>query len=226
MSDHNDNNHAKLIQSRHDVKHISKDITKNAKVPRAERELKKYQKPQAQYQKKIMEKGVKISSDSKVQAKNKEIKLIEKVETKQKIESQLEIKPKPAQNQAKRFNKQPEKHPLGKTHAHKGAQREGLGGKSLLSPSYLQKLLIHLQKYKYYPPFALRRQIMGEAKVNIRLTCQGKVESYQLVKKTGSRLLDNAVRQMMKQASPFPAPKVCQGAFNVVVPIEFKILAS
>lgn len=234
LSDHNDNNHAKLIQSRNGIKHVSKDITKNTKEYRAERELKKHQnalhkakpKSQSQSQKKLMEKGAKISSDSKMQAKNKEIKLIKKVETKQKIESQPEIKPKLAQNQVKHFNKQSENHLLGKTHAHKGTQREGLGGESLLPPSYLQKLLIHLQKYKYYPPFALRRQITGEAKVNIRLTCQGQVESYQLVKKTGSRLLDNAVRQMLKQANPFPAAKVCQAAFNVVVPIEFKILAS
>ncbi|ALA25105.1 energy transducer TonB [Piscirickettsia salmonis] len=243
LSDHNDNNHAKLIQSRHGVKDILKDITKNAqadRVDRAERELKKHQntlhkakpkpkpkpKPQAQPQKKVMEKNEKLSNDSKMQAKNKAIKLIKKVETKQKIESQPKIKPKLAQNQVKHFNKQSENHLLGKTHTHKGAQREGLGGESLLPPSYLQKLLIHLQKYKYYPPFALRRQITGEAKVNIRLTCQGQVESYQLVKKTGSRLLDNAVRQMLKQANPFPAAKVCQAAFNVVVPIEFKILAS
>ncbi|ODN42053.1 energy transducer TonB [Piscirickettsia litoralis] len=98
-----------------------------------------------------------------------------------------------------------------------------MGGDSLLPPSYLQKLLIHLQNYKYYPPFALRRHIMGEAKIKMTLDCQGQVKKYRFVQKTGSQLLDQAVQEMMKQANPFPAPKVCHMAFNVVVPIEFKI---
>ncbi|TNF68931.1 MAG: energy transducer TonB [Gammaproteobacteria bacterium] len=105
----------------------------------------------------------------------------------------------------------------------KGAKEAGLNGTSHITPSYIQQVLIHLQKYRYYPPLAQRRHLTGSAKMNLVLDCQGQLISYHIIHSTSVDLLDTAAIKMIKDAQPYPIPKDCKADFNIDVPIIFKL---
>ncbi|WP_162902469.1 energy transducer TonB [Facilibium subflavum] len=105
----------------------------------------------------------------------------------------------------------------------KGGKSEGLGGQAKITANYKQRLLIALKRYRYYPPLALRRHITGDAKARIWLDCQGNIQRYEIIKKTGSDILDTAVRQMLESAHRLPVVAHCQAQYQVNIPIQFQV---
>ena len=106
----------------------------------------------------------------------------------------------------------------------KGGSKEGLGGSAQASPTYQQEVLIYLQRYRYYPPLALRRHISGTVQVDLTLACNGQVKHYQIAKSSGHDMLDNAAIKMINDAGQFPASKACVSLTTMTLPISFKVV--
>ena len=69
---------------------------------------------------------------------------------------------------------------------------------------YLQKLLSHIESFKYYPLAARRRLIEGNVKISFTLQDDGSYE--QLVLDGERSVLVNATRMALEAAVPLPAP--------------------
>ena len=88
---------------------------------------------------------------------------------------------------------------------------------------YLQRLLAHIESYKFYPGAARRRSIEGTLDVAFFLDQEG--EAYQLTINGGRTVLQRAVRQALNDAQPFPKPPSTlkmneQIAFSMVYELE------
>lgn len=105
----------------------------------------------------------------------------------------------------------------------KGGSKEGLGGNSDYPPSYIDKILIYLQRYRYYPPQALKRHIIGTVKVLLLIECDGKLSGYKIISSSGKTILDDAVKTMLENTNNFPVNKGCGKPIIITVPIEFKM---
>jgi protein TonB len=105
----------------------------------------------------------------------------------------------------------------------KGGSKEGLGGHSKYPPSYIDKILIYLQRYRYYPPQALKRHIVGTVKVSLVIMCDGELSAYKIIEGSGNKILDDAVNTMLGNTNDFPVNKGCVEPINITVPIEFKM---
>ncbi len=89
--------------------------------------------------------------------------------------------------------------------------------------AYLQRLLAHIESYKFYPGAARRRSIEGRLDVAFFLDQDG--EAYQLTINGGRAVLQRAVRQALNDAQPLPRPPASlkmneQIAFSMVYELE------
>lgn len=86
-------------------------------------------------------------------------------------------------------------------------QQVSLSEKKLLQQKrqqYLQKLLSHIESFKFYPRAARRRSIEGDVKISFNLQDDG---GYQQLVIDGERsVLVNATRMALEAAMPFPVP--------------------
>lgn len=86
-------------------------------------------------------------------------------------------------------------------------QQVSLSAKKLLQQKrqqYLQKLLSHIESFKFYPRAARRRSIEGDVKISFNLHNDG---GYQQLVLDGERsVLVNATRMALEAAMPFPVP--------------------
>lgn len=82
-----------------------------------------------------------------------------------------------------------------------------------------------IAKHKQYPRIAQMRGWQGESVVEIAIDSSGNVLSSRIQTSSGYEALDNQALEMVKKASPFPAPpSVLQGrSFNVLVPVSFRL---
>lgn len=82
-----------------------------------------------------------------------------------------------------------------------------------------------IAKHKFYPKIAERRGWEGTALLDLKIDSQGNVLSATVRDSSGYDVLDNRALEMVKKASPFPAPpKELQGrTFNITVPVAFKL---
>lgn len=106
------------------------------------------------------------------------------------------------------------------------AQTVGANPKSSKSAVTWQKsLILHLKRHKRYPAEARNRRIQGVAEVEFHLDGGGHLTDARVVKGSGSALLDGEALELLKRASPFPAPPdpPIGGSFRLAMPIEFKI---
>ena len=69
---------------------------------------------------------------------------------------------------------------------------------------YLQKLLSHIESFKYYPRAARRRSLEGEVKISFLLRDDGYYE--QLSVDGRHAILEKAARHSIESALPLPAP--------------------
>jgi protein TonB len=91
--------------------------------------------------------------------------------------------------------------------------------------SYSSLLANAIAKYKQYPKIAQMRGWQGTVVADLEIDTKGAVISIKIKKSSTYEVLDNEALEMIKKASPFPAPpEILRGKnFNVLVPISFKL---
>ena len=91
--------------------------------------------------------------------------------------------------------------------------------------SYSSLLANAIAKYKQYPKIAQMRGWQGTVIADLEIDSKGTVISIKIKKSTTYEVLDNEALEMIRKASPFPAPpESLRGKnFNVLVPISFKL---
>ncbi len=91
--------------------------------------------------------------------------------------------------------------------------------------SYSSLLANAIAKYKQYPKIAQMRGWQGTVIADLEIDSKGSVISTKIKKSSTYEVLDNEALEMIRKASPFPAPpESLRGKnFNVLVPISFKL---
>ena len=91
--------------------------------------------------------------------------------------------------------------------------------------TYQSLLLGHLARHKQYPATARARRQQGVAYVRFSMDRQGRVISVALAKSAGAALLDGESLDLLRRASPLPAPpvEVAGDPVDLIVPVEFFI---
>ena len=91
--------------------------------------------------------------------------------------------------------------------------------------SYSSLLANAIAKYKQYPKIAQMRGWQGTVIADLEIDSKGAVISIKIKKSSTYEVLDNEALEMIRKASPFPAPpESLRGKnFNVLVPISFKL---
>ncbi len=106
------------------------------------------------------------------------------------------------------------------------APSRGFGNDSKAAiASYQGMLLAHLARNKQYPAAARARRQQGVALVRFSMDRRGVVTNVALAKSSGAALLDGESLDLLRRASPLPAPptEVPGDPVELVVPIEFFI---
>ena len=163
-----------------------------------------------------------------------EKKAIKPPEKKQKSENKIESTQHTA-TQPKKQNSEPKPQPyhskknIGDIKSDKnlelvkGSEKEGLGGSSERDLGYIESILIYLQRYRYYPPLALKRHITGTVKVSLVINCDGSLQNYEITQSSGKDILDESVKSMLAKTNSFPIKDTCITPVAITVPIEFKM---
>ncbi|PWC79348.1 energy transducer TonB [Azospirillum sp. TSH64] len=92
-------------------------------------------------------------------------------------------------------------------------------------PSWQGRLLSHLERHKRYPRAAQARRQEGVAQVRFTIDREGNVLSVQLDRSSGVSSLDEETVEMVRRASPLPAPpeEMAKDRIELVVPVQFFI---
>ena len=82
-----------------------------------------------------------------------------------------------------------------------------------------------IAKHKSYPKIAQMRGWQGDVLLDLKLDGSGNVLSAKVRESSGHDALDNQALEMVKKASPFPAPPevLRSRTFNLSVPVSFKL---
>jgi protein TonB len=91
--------------------------------------------------------------------------------------------------------------------------------------SWEKALVSHLNRYKRYPRSARARGIRGDVRVRFTLDRTGQVTGATVVESSGYSALDDEALAVLRRASPMPAPpeQIGGAAFDMVLPIQFRI---
>lgn len=90
-------------------------------------------------------------------------------------------------------------------------------------PSWQGRVLGHLERHKRYPRSAQARRQEGVSQVRFTIDREGRVLSVRLDKGSGYEVLDEETVEMVRRASPLPAPpeEMKQDRIELVVPVQF-----
>lgn len=82
-----------------------------------------------------------------------------------------------------------------------------------------------IAKHKSYPKIAQMRGWQGECLLDLKIDSSGNLLSANIKESSGHESLDNQALEMVRKASPFPAPpETLRGrSFNITVPVSFKL---
>lgn len=82
-----------------------------------------------------------------------------------------------------------------------------------------------IAKQKQYPKIAQMRGWQGDVMLDLKLDGNGKVLSATVSQSSGHEALDKQALEMVRRASPFPAPPLAlrDRTFNITVPVSFKL---
>jgi periplasmic protein TonB len=85
-----------------------------------------------------------------------------------------------------------------------------------------------IAKHKSYPKIAQMRGWEGEVMLDLKIDGNGNVLSAKVRDSSGHEALDNQALEMVRKASPFPAPPEAlrSRTFNISVPVSFKLEAA
>ncbi len=82
-----------------------------------------------------------------------------------------------------------------------------------------------IAKHKQYPKIAQMRGWTGDVLLDLKIDGSGNVLSAKVRESSGHEVLDNQALEMVRKASPFPAPPEAlrSRSFNITVPVSFKL---
>lgn len=98
----------------------------------------------------------------------------------------------------------------------------GMGFGSVSPAKWQSRLMAHLERRKRYPSGARQRGEQGTAYVRFRIDDAGNVLSASLARSSGFPELDNEVVEMVRRASPFPAPPTGVNK-TITAPVRFTV---
>ncbi len=103
--------------------------------------------------------------------------------------------------------------------------RQGARDGKALPPSWVQRLLAHLNHFKRYPRGARLNREEGVVTLNFTMDHSGHVLASHIAKSSGSDELDAEVLQMLRRAEPLPSlpPDVRADVRSFNVPIRFSL---
>jgi protein TonB len=92
-----------------------------------------------------------------------------------------------------------------------------------LQASWQRGLIGKLNRFKRYPDAASRRGVKGVTVVRFKVDRSGQVIASEVVKSSGSELLDDEALALLKRASPLPTPPgaIAEEMLDNVLPIYF-----
>lgn len=103
------------------------------------------------------------------------------------------------------------------------AQTSSTAGSASVSPTKWQsRLMSHLERRKRYPSESRKNKEEGTAYVRFTIDTSGNVTSVSLSRSSGYPSLDNAVVEMVRRASPVPAPPPGINR-TIVAPVRFNL---
>jgi len=79
----------------------------------------------------------------------------------------------------------------------------GLGG-GASAAAMLQGIRRRIEQARTYPEPARRRGIQGTVDLRFRIAADGTVEAFEILRSSGSRILDEASEQTIRRAAPYP----------------------
>lgn len=92
--------------------------------------------------------------------------------------------------------------------------------------NWQSRLMAHLNRRKVYPDDARRRGMEGTVRLRFVIDGSGKVLSYSVIGSSGRPSLDRAALQMIRRASPVPAPPpeiLSGGRKEITAPIVYSL---
>ena len=91
--------------------------------------------------------------------------------------------------------------------------------------SYKAIISAILQKYKEYPPEALKRKQEGTVMVVFTIKNNGNLANYEITESSGFKLLDKAVEKMLERAAPLPPfpDDIKRQSMTLLLPVDFYI---
>jgi protein TonB len=95
-------------------------------------------------------------------------------------------------------------------------------GRSVSPARWQSRLMSHLERRKRYPSAARSNREEGTVYVRFRIDDSGNVLSVSLSRSSGFPTLDNAVLDMVRAASPVPAPPVGVNK-TITAPVRFNL---
>lgn len=99
----------------------------------------------------------------------------------------------------------------------------GIGrGRSDVDSNYRGLVAAHLARHKRFPEEIRRRRQQGSTLVTFAIDGSGKVTMIALARSSGNAGIDQASQDMIRRASPFPAPPRGQ-SMSFSVPVSFEI---
>lgn len=98
----------------------------------------------------------------------------------------------------------------------------GMGFGSVSPAKWQSRLMAHLERRKRYPSGARQRGEQGTAYVRFRIDDAGNVLSASLARSSGFPELDNEVVEMVRRASPVPAPPPGVNK-TITAPVRFTV---
>uniref|UniRef100_UPI001A9C662F energy transducer TonB n=1 Tax=Siccirubricoccus phaeus TaxID=2595053 RepID=UPI001A9C662F len=92
-------------------------------------------------------------------------------------------------------------------------------------PSYVSALMAALERHKHYPPAARFARMEGTAMLRVILRRDGTVSEWRFLRGTGHEMLDEAVTNMIRRASPLPPPPANWPGdpVELLVPVKFSL---
>jgi protein TonB len=94
-----------------------------------------------------------------------------------------------------------------------------------VDPSWRDRLIAHLQRYKRYPGSAQSRREQGVVLLSFSMDRNGRVVARRIARSSGHSDLDAEVMAMIQRAQPLPAfpPSMSQARLDLTVPIRFSL---
>lgn len=89
--------------------------------------------------------------------------------------------------------------------------------------SWQMQLVAHLNRYKRYPAAAQMQRKEGVVTVRFRLMPDGSAQAVQLIRSSGTALLDEEALALISRAVPLPRPDSMNGPIDIAVPVQFRL---